>query len=114
MSPLILFRMLKNKFHSKKRFPDSYVILLHTHIFHTNLSYILPGQWSQQSIYLQLSHVNYWLRPTTILLNYFQTARILRLCKRRPRAFARLRNGFFERSLHIHYTIVAVDTVFCF
>jgi hypothetical protein len=64
MSTLILFRTLKNKFHSKERFRDSYVILLHTYVFHTTLSYILSGQWSQQSIYVQLSHVNYWLRPT--------------------------------------------------
>ena len=64
MSTMVLFRMLKNKFCSKERFRDSYIILLHTHIFHTMLSYILYGPLSQRSIHFQLSHVNYWLRPS--------------------------------------------------
>ena len=47
MSTFVLFRMLKNKFISKERFRGSYIILLHTHIFHTMLSYILYGQLSR-------------------------------------------------------------------
>ena len=51
MSTLVLSRMLKNKFDLKERFRDSYIILLHTHIFHTMQSYILYGQLSQRTIF---------------------------------------------------------------